>query len=384
MSKNSSMPTTRFAGFRNLFTILFVEIIFVVGLHALGSIPRMQIDFSNFQEWLNLTPPEVALTASIRVLALVIAYWVLATSAIYIIARAFKIPGILRAMEFATLPFVRKAIDGALAATIIGGTVFGGAGAVFARSDNASKIAAPTSVTTTYKDLTKLYNPTPADDGPKVVAPSTSRTPSTVDNFAGEQAVTLSAPTQTPSVAPTDDTPQKSPTGNYVPTPAGDLENSKAETPVQSITPKPAEETTTTLPKVVVPTTSRTPQPAESPTTVPTTTSPKVTVPTTQPTPQPSTPTTTVPSVDVEGERVQRPNDTTTATPVAANSYTVVDGDNFWNIARDQVEKSLGRTPTNSEVANYWVKLIDANKGNIRSGDASLIYAGEVFTLPTV
>lgn len=373
MSKNASMPTTRFAGFRNLFTILFVEIIFVVGLHALGSIPRMQIDFSNFQEWLNLTPPEVALSASIRVLALVIAYWVLATSAIYIIARAFKIPGILRAMEFATLPFVRKAIDGALAATIIGGTVFGGAGAVFARSDNASKIAAPTSVTTTYKDLTKLYNPTPADDGPQVVAPSTAKAPSTSNNFAGEKAVTLSSPVQAPTAASTDD--------NHVPVPAGDSEV-ETETTVAKTTPTPAEaeDTTTTLPKVVVPTTVRTPQPAE---TTPTTT-PKVTVPTTRPTPQPSTPTTTVPSVDVEGERVQRPNDTTTATPVAANSYTVVDGDNFWNIARDQVEKSLGRTPTNSEVANYWVKLIDANKGNIRSGDASLIYAGEVFTLPTV
>ena len=375
MSKNSSMPTTRFAGFRNLFTILFVEIIFVVGLHALGSIPRMQIDFSNFQEWLNLTPPEVALTASIRVLALVIAYWVLATSAIYIIARAFKIPGILRAMEFATLPFVRKAIDGALAATIIGGTVFGGAGAVFARSDNASKIAAPTSVTTTYKDLTKLYNPTPVDDGPQVVAPNAATTPTTSNNFAGEKAVTLSTPAQTPTATSTDD--------NHVPVPAGDSEV-VTETTVSKTTPTPAEaeDTTTTLPKVVVPTTVRTPQPAE--TTPTTTTTPKVTVPTTRPTPQPSTPTTTVPSVDVEGERVQRPNDTTTATPVAANSYTVVDGDNFWNIARDQVEKSLGRTPTNSEVANYWVKLIDANKGNIRSGDASLIYAGEVFTLPTV
>lgn len=375
MSKNSSMPTTRFAGFRNLFTILFVEIIFVVGLHALGSIPRMQIDFSNFQEWLNLTPPEVALTASIRVLALVIAYWVLATSAIYIIARAFKIPGILRAMEFATLPFVRKAIDGALAATIIGGTVFGGAGAVFARSDNASKIAAPTSVTTTYKDLTKLYNPTPADDGPQVVAPNAATTLTTSNNFAGEKAVTLSTPTQTPTATSTDD--------NHVPVPAGDSEV-VTETTVSKTTPTPAEaeDTTTTLPKVVVPTTVRTPQPAE--TTPTTTTTPKVTVPTTRPTPQPSTPTTTVPSVDVDGERVQRPNDTTTATPVAANSYTVVDGDNFWNIARDQVEKSLGRTPTNSEVANYWVKLIDANKGNIRSGDASLIYAGEVFTLPTV
>lgn len=384
MSKNASMPTSRFAGFRNLFTILFVEIMFIVGLHALGSMPHMQIDFSNFSRWLDLTPPEVALTASIRVLALAIAYWVLITSAVYIIARAFKIPGILRAMEFATLPFVRKAIDGALAATIIGGTVFGGAGAVFAKSDNASKVAAPTAVTATYKDLTKLYNPTPADDGPQVTLDTPTKTPSTSDNFAGEQSVTLSSPAQTQAAPVDNGTPQKSPSGNYVPVPADDTSNTETETPVSRITPSPAETevTTTTLPKVVVPSTTRTPQPAESdPTT--TTTTPKVTVPTTRPTPQPSTPT-TVPSVTVEGERVQRPNDTAVTPAAAATSYTVVDGDNFWNIAKAQVEKSVGRTPTNAEVANYWVKLIDANKGNIRSGDASLIYAGEVFNLPTV
>lgn len=380
MSKTASMPTTRFAGFRNLFTILAVEILFVVGLHALGSMPRMQIDFSHFQRWLDLTSPEVALTASIRMLALVIAYWVLATSAIYIVARAFKIPGILRAMEFATLPFVRKAIDGALAATIIGGTVFGGAGAVFARSDNASKIAAPTAISATYKDLTRLYNPTPAEDGPKVVAPSTTK-----DNFAGEKVADLptSAPAQTQAATPSVDTPQKSPTGNYVPVPAEDSTQPEVELPVTTIAPKPAEtqDTTTTLPKVVVPSTARTPQPAESTTT----TNPKVTVPTTAPTPQPSTPSTTVPAVSVEGERVQRPNDNATVTSsTSVTSYTVVSGDNFWNIAKDQIEKSLGHPPTNTEVANYWVKLIDANKANIRSGDASLIYPGEVFTLPAI
>lgn len=387
MTKTASMPTSRAGGLRNLFLILCVEIAFVVGLHYLGSLDRMQIDFGNFSKWLDTTPPEIALSASIRMLALVIAYWVLATSAVYIFARAFKIPGILQAMEFATLPFVRKAIDGALAATIIGGTVFGGASAVFAKTD-ASKVSAPTNVTTSVKDFRHLYNPTAAEDGP-AVTPISSPSAST----DGELRVVVSQPNSTPAGAVTA-TPSVAP-GEFIPVPAEDISNppAKAETPV--VTPAPAETPVTTLntaPKVIVPdnpSTTELPVTSSTPKTttpaIPTTT-PKVTTPTTQPTPQPIP----SPGVVIGGEKVQRPNDTPqtpVTTPVetsSSTSYTVVNGDNFWNIAKVQLEKNLGRPASNSEVANYWVKLIDANKGNIRSGDASLIFAGEVFTLPTV
>jgi nucleoid-associated protein YgaU len=75
------------------------------------------------------------------------------------------------------------------------------------------------------------------------------------------------------------------------------------------------------------------------------------------------------------------------AIPPAAGdggAYTVQEGDNFWTIAAAQVENKLGRTPTNAEIAPYWELLIEANRANISSGDPSLIFPGEQFTLPPV
>lgn len=374
MTRTASMPQTRAGGLRKLFLILSIELAFVMCLHALGSMERMRIDFGNFSKWLDVTSPEVALTASIRMLALVIAYWVLLTSAIYLIARTFKIPGMLKLMEITTLPFVRKAIDGALAAAIISGTVFGGASAVFAKQD-ASKVQAGASATSTIKDYRHLYNPVAAEDTTqvKIDTPSSS-------NTLDEVPVIASAPIINAS---TSGAAQNLTTNDNVPVPAEDVANNVKVDDTSKSAPAIAEEsssttsTSTTVPKVVVPQSPSTEVPV-----VPTT--PKTTVPNTTPTPQPVP----SPGVIVEGERIQKNNDTQTPTetPVAAvaGSYTVVSGDNFWNIAKAQVQQTLGRAPSNSEVANYWVKLIDANKGNIRSGDADLIFPGEVFTIPTI
>ncbi|MBP9115762.1 MAG: LysM peptidoglycan-binding domain-containing protein [Acidimicrobiia bacterium] len=377
MTRTASMPTSRASGLRSLFLILTMEIGFIVGLHYLGSLDRMQIDFSQFSRWLDITSPEVALTASIRMFALVLAYWVLATSVIYLIARTFKIPAMLRAMEFATIPFVRKAIDGALAATIIGGTVFGGASAVFAHQD-ASKVAAPTSVTTTIKDMRGLYTPGASEIGSTVGA-------STI----GEIPVSLNQPDVVlkQSVGTVDTTATESPgtVGENIPVPSEDvLTPTTSDSPSEDIpvTPKTP---TSGAPSVVVP---------SAPTTnaeVPITT-PKTTVPVTTQTPQPVVPS---PGVIVGGEKVERTNDapskqdpapttTESTTTTDSTSYTVVSGDNFWNIAKVHVEQNLGHSPTNAEVANYWVKLIDANRANIRSGDADLIFPGEVFSFPAI
>jgi hypothetical protein len=368
MTRTASMSKSRAGGLRKLAFILFIEISFVIALHLLGTVSRMQIDFSNFSRWLDITPPEVALSASIRMLALVIAYWVLATTTVYLIARTLQIPAMLKAMEFATLPFVRKAIDGALAATIIGGTVFGGASAVFAKQD-ANKVQTRAETTATVQDFRSLYNPVAADDGAAI-------TPVNNEVKVVVQDASVTAPVEkvtTPADATTDVGTNAN--GENVPVPASDLNKPAAETPVTIV---PSTESPTKAPSVEVPVTST---PKKETPVVPTT-APKVTTPTTSPTPDAIKDG----EVIVGGERVERTNDNPTSdTPAnASGSYTVVSGDNFWNIAKTQVQSSLGRAPSNAETANYWVKLIDSNKSNIRSGDASLIFPGEVFTLPAI
>lgn len=42
----------------------------------------------------------------------------------------------------------------------------------------------------------------------------------------------------------------------------------------------------------------------------------------------------------------------------------------------------LGRTPSIEEVSTYWRNLVAANLAEIRSGNADLIYPGEVVALP--
>jgi hypothetical protein len=248
----------------------------------LGSIESLAVDFSSFKIWLDTTPPEIALIASIRLLALGFAYWLLATSFLYMAARAFNIGFLVRSLELTTLPGARRLIDAGLAAAIVGGTVFGGAGAVFAKSTtDAQKISAPTAITATYKDARVLYNPTPAGDnlGAQVnlSAPQSDAgiiTPA-VQNLSSEKVVVAStdnstqvstdttAQTSTSQTAPNFDpsVPQKDSEGNYILfQPRSD--NPKEETLVVPeetspnnekvvIEPTPAETTPTTAGKLL-------------------------------------------------------------------------------------------------------------------------------------
>jgi hypothetical protein len=71
----------------------------------------------------------------------------------------------------------------------------------------------------------------------------------------------------------------------------------------------------------------------------------------------------------------------------AEQPHRVVAGDNLWKIARDHLsrERSGGSgEPTNREVAAYWMKVVEANRDRLHSGDPDLIYPGERITLPPV
>ena len=64
-------------------------------------------------------------------------------------------------------------------------------------------------------------------------------------------------------------------------------------------------------------------------------------------------------------------------------------GDNLWRIASDRVSRATGTASDdapndvpNDAIARYWQRLIAANRTTLRSGDPSLIFPGEVITLP--
>ena len=63
------------------------------------------------------------------------------------------------------------------------------------------------------------------------------------------------------------------------------------------------------------------------------------------------------------------------ATSNSSQTYVVLGGDNLWNIAqRFSNSKEL--------VGIYWIKLIEENKNNLKSGNVNLIYPGEQIYIP--
>jgi nucleoid-associated protein YgaU len=119
----------------------------------------------------------------------------------------------------------------------------------------------------------------------------------------------------------------------------------------------------------------------------PTTTRPTTTRPTTTRPPTTTEPTTTTTPPGGQGQpggggTGRRPGPTEQAT-----SHRVVPGDNLWTIARDHLAKVRRRPATqlsDREIAAYWLKVIAANQGRLRSGDPDLIYPGEETVLPPV
>jgi hypothetical protein len=68
-------------------------------------------------------------------------------------------------------------------------------------------------------------------------------------------------------------------------------------------------------------------------------------------------------------------------------SRVVINGDNLWTIARDHLAQARGGgadKPATREVAAYWLRVVEANRLRLRSGDPDLIYPGERIVLPPV
>lgn len=74
--------------------------------------------------------------------------------------------------------------------------------------------------------------------------------------------------------------------------------------------------------------------------------------------------------------------DTATSVDPAPGEVTVQRGDNFWVLAARHLETVRGRSPTDAEIGPYWIRMVEANRNRIRSGDPDLVFPGEVLVLP--
>lgn len=113
------------------------------------------IPWSDLSQWLDATSTEDALVAVVRLVALGVAWWVLASTTIYVIAAALRLPRLVRCLGWATLPGARRLVDGLVAGSIVAGTSLGTSVPALAEADDPVQ--------------STIYTPRPAGDGPTYV-----------------------------------------------------------------------------------------------------------------------------------------------------------------------------------------------------------------------
>lgn len=163
----------------SLIVLLAAEIGAIAALHQAGSASWLQIAWSDLLGWLNSSSPEDALAAILRLVALVLAYWLLSTTIVYLVARATRIPGAVRAVEWVTLPAVRRVVDRVAALTLAAATVAAPVAPAFASEpppvvyDVDEGVPLPRLVPIPASTPSATYTPVPAGTGESVQVVST-------------------------------------------------------------------------------------------------------------------------------------------------------------------------------------------------------------------
>ena len=391
----------------SLLALLGAELAGVLILHWLGRFPGLRIRWDEPVPWLLSSPVQEVLGAILRSVALVMAYWLLVSTVIYLLASLSRLPSAVRAVAWATFPLARRVADHAVAVTLatsmVGTTTLGVASPALAADDRGragpparkpvtAAQAAPVralgaqDTTTTRGEGDEPsrpgYTPNPADQAPS----AEETTPTT-------EAPATNAPTTTEP--PTTSRPSE---GSYTPTPADQAPRRLPASTTTTEAPTTTEKPTTTTERPTT-TTESTTTLAPTTTAAPPTSTRQGAAATTSTTglrepgytPTPGTPT---PKPPPSAGQPTEPNPPGEAgggtTPPEANketSHEVASGENLWTIAQNHLEEAGAGgagEPTTDELTMYWERVKEVNRGRLESGDPDIIRAGETVILPPV
>jgi uncharacterized membrane protein YgcG len=287
----------------SLLGLLGLEVAAVAALHWLGRLPALRIPWERPLPWLLDSPVQDVLGSLVRMVGLVMAYWLLASSVLYLLASLSHLPAAVRAVRWLTLPLVRRVADHAVAVTLATSMVGGGtlatagpAGAAPgrggvgppARRPVASALAPdahrpwaasqPTSGTAGQDEPSQpRYRPRPAGQEPTTTGQGQSQ-PRYRPRPAGQEP-----PPPEPASSATG--PERTPPSTQ---------------PTTTTAPATTAATTTTAPTTTGPTTSQSTTTAATTTAATTTTGPSTTTATTGPPSAQPAPTTTRPRTTTE------------------------------------------------------------------------------------
>jgi hypothetical protein len=130
----------------SLLGLLGLELAAVLGLHWLGRFEGLRIGWDEPVPWLLSSPVQEVLGAVLRTVGLVMAYWLLVSTLLYLLASLTRLPSAVRAVRWATFPLARRVADHAVAVTLatsmVGGSTLGVAGPALA-ADSRSTLGPP-------------------------------------------------------------------------------------------------------------------------------------------------------------------------------------------------------------------------------------------------
>ena len=130
-------------------------------LIALLAVPAPAIEWADLAGWLDRVAPEDAVVALVRFVSIVTAAYLLASTGLYLLAQASRIPALVRGVARFTLPGIRRVVDGALAATIVIAPTSLAFGASPAAAQ-AAPVSAHAYAPSPAGDTGPIYEPTPA------------------------------------------------------------------------------------------------------------------------------------------------------------------------------------------------------------------------------
>ena len=192
----------------SLLGLLALELGAVLALHWLGRFPGLRIRWDEPVPWVLSSPVQEVIGALLRTVGLVMAYWLLASTVLYLLASLTRLPSAVRAVAWATLPLARRVADHAVAVTLatsmVGGGTLGVAGPALAADRGGAGPPARKPVAAAQAT---------GSSGQQEQPPSTPYVPEP----AGQVPTSGSATTAPPTSAPEATEPPATP---YVPEPA--------------------------------------------------------------------------------------------------------------------------------------------------------------------
>jgi hypothetical protein len=196
-------------------SLLTFEVAAAAVLTRLGSVRELRIPWHSLSPWLLNSPVEDVLAAVLRNIALLIAWWLLGSNLLYLLASLTRVPSAIRAVRWLTLPVVRRATDHALALTLATSLIGTGTGTAAAAATPVAVMAPQRPGPVAAEHHPKAEAAGPLADAPGLAGPpheqATVRAPSEA-RYLPQAAGPLAQQTTT---QPTQGQP------GYVPRPAG-------------------------------------------------------------------------------------------------------------------------------------------------------------------